>query len=597
LALPTLRGVSSVSGSTSTLKAHGTPNPAATKTKISLYRSSTISDANLVASFDVTDGNDVTFTGLSAGTTYYVVYSSLAATNDIYYTSQIGSPTAIATYGVTTSPTITTQPVASTSKIVGDSLRLAVIVDPAGMTAISYQWKKNGVSIAGATSDSLDIASVLVSDAATYTVDVFNKANGIMSAATTTSDAVVTVAKATPTLGTLSATTKTFGDAAFNITPTSASPSGGSWSYDASDLTVATTTGSTVTILKAGSTTITATYIPSDQTNYNNATATFVLTVNRASRTVSVTNTTQVYGTNFTLNATASAGTGTISYAYVSGPCTLSGANNATATPTAVGACVVTASIAQDADYVSVGSGNSTITITAASRSLTFATTSYSKTYGDSFTVTATTDAGDGPISYDVTDSTACSVGVATGVVTITSGVGTCHISATIAASGNYTSVATLTPVTVTVAKANVTIAQPSAITKTYLEASFDVTDPTSSVAGTWVYSSNNTAVATVSGTRVSITGAGSATITAAFTPSSSNNYNTGSTTIALTVDKAAQAALSATASPSSYVSDGTKFSTNISISATGGSSHQTPVQSPRTLRQPPSPVRVQALV
>ena len=52
---------SAVVGSTTSIKARATPNVLATRTKIAVYNNSNLLDANLVASVDVTDGNDVTF--------------------------------------------------------------------------------------------------------------------------------------------------------------------------------------------------------------------------------------------------------------------------------------------------------------------------------------------------------------------------------------------------------------------------------------------------------------------------------------------------------------------------------------------------------
>ena len=51
--------------------------------------------------------------------------------------------------------------------------------------------------------------------------------------------------------------------------------------------------------------------------------------------------------------------------------------------------------------------------------------------------------------------------------------------------------------------------------TKTFGDSSFQITAPTTNSTGAFTYSSSNTAVATVSGTTITIVGAGSSTITA----------------------------------------------------------------------------------
>ena len=90
-----------------------------------------------------------------------------------------------------------------------------------------------------------------------------------------------------------------------------------------------------------------------------------------------------------------------------------------------------------------------------------------------------------------------------------------------------------------TVAKATPTFGTFAAINKTFGDAAFTLTAPTSNATGAITYTSSNTAVATVSGSTVTIVGAGSANITA--TQASDANYNAGSVTAVLTVAKAAR--------------------------------------------------------
>ncbi|MEI7501675.1 MAG: T9SS type A sorting domain-containing protein [Paludibacter sp.] len=74
---------------------------------------------------------------------------------------------------------------------------------------------------------------------------------------------------------------------------------------------------------------------------------------------------------------------------------------------------------------------------------------------------------------------------------------------------------------------------------KTYGDATFALTKPTSGSLGAFTYGSSNTNVATVSGNIVTIVGAGEATITA--TQAASGVYGSVATTALLTVDKANQ--------------------------------------------------------
>jgi hypothetical protein len=79
-------------------------------------------------------------------------------------------------------PLITTQP---QSKVVQrrQSVLLSVIAD--GTKPLTYQWKKNGAAISGATSSSFSISSVKPTDAGSYTVDVRNLCGIVTSKAAT----------------------------------------------------------------------------------------------------------------------------------------------------------------------------------------------------------------------------------------------------------------------------------------------------------------------------------------------------------------------------------------------------------------------------
>jgi len=69
---------------------------------------------------------------------------------------------------------------------------------------------------------------------------------------------------------------------------------------------------------------------------------------------------------------------------------------------------------------------------------------------------------------------------------------------------------------------------------KTYFDGSFTITDPTSTSTGAFTYTSDNAAIATISGNTVTITGAGTANITA--TQAADATYSSGSSAVSLTV-------------------------------------------------------------
>jgi formylglycine-generating enzyme required for sulfatase activity len=112
---------------------------------------------------------------------------------------------------------------------------------------------------------------------------------------------------------------------------------------------------------------------------------------------------------------------------------------------------------------------------------------------------------------------------VSGGVLTVT-GVGTATIIATQGANGNYAAASTSTTITVT---AGTPVLGSFAIpTTVYGSSPFTITPPTSSSSGLWGYTSDNTNVATVSGGVLTVTGVGTATITA--TQGATGNWLTG---------------------------------------------------------------------
>ncbi|MEI6576037.1 MAG: Ig-like domain-containing protein [Bacteroidota bacterium] len=93
------------------------------------------------------------------------------------------------------------------------------------------------------------------------------------------------VNKATPAITNFGDLTKTYGDAAFSLNPSSAST--GAYSYTSSNTDVATITGDLVNIAGFGTTTLTVNQAA--DANYIGATATCMLTVSKADQTISIT--------------------------------------------------------------------------------------------------------------------------------------------------------------------------------------------------------------------------------------------------------------------------------------------------------------------
>jgi CSLREA domain-containing protein len=182
---------SSVTSNAATL----TVNPA---TGISSQPVSQTVCAGAQASFSVTASGTGPFTyqwrkngtniGGATDSTYSIaaVVASDAGNYDVVVTGACGSATSnLAALTVNLPPAITSQPV-SLTRSEGQSATFSVTATGAGLT---YQWRKNGSNLAGATGSSYTIASVTSSDAGSYDVVV----SGICSPSVTSAVATLTV--------------------------------------------------------------------------------------------------------------------------------------------------------------------------------------------------------------------------------------------------------------------------------------------------------------------------------------------------------------------------------------------------------------------
>ncbi|NBR68416.1 MAG: hypothetical protein EBT79_14310, partial [Actinobacteria bacterium] len=154
-------------------------------------------------------------------------------------------------------PTISSQP-AAVSRTTGQSVTFSVTASAPGASAgdITYQWRRNGTDISGATASSHTIASATTADAGTYSVVVRNSGASAAVSSVTSADAVLTMSQGSQTItfGTIS--DKTYGDSAFTVTATASS--GLPVSFTSTTTGVCTVAGSTVTIVSTGTCTVTA---------------------------------------------------------------------------------------------------------------------------------------------------------------------------------------------------------------------------------------------------------------------------------------------------------------------------------------------------
>jgi uncharacterized repeat protein (TIGR02543 family) len=240
----------------------------------------------------------------------------------------------------------------------------------------------------------------------------------------------VTINKATPTFSNFANVSKTYGASTFDLTaPTSSTP--GTWSYLSATASVISLSGNSATVAGTGTSVITATFTPDDTTNYNSS-GTIFMTVTVSKPTIAIT------ASSHTVTFGGSVPTITPSYSsFVNGegPSVLSGLTCSTSytTTTSVGITTSTCSGATANNYsFSYTSGEITVTQGGQTSALTISSTSV--TYGSTMALTTLGGSGNGETTF-VIDSGPCTV---SGLTLTPTAAGTCMVTATKAANGNY---------------------------------------------------------------------------------------------------------------------------------------------------------------
>ena len=203
----------------------------------------------------------------------------------------------------------------------------ALTVAATGTAPISYQWKKDGTAIAGATDATLSLANVTTANAGSYTVTLTNAygtATSSAAAVTVTSAAIPATITSQPVSQTIAAGSPV----SFSVTAYGSSPMTYQWKKDGTAITGATSTSYSidkVAVTDAGSYTVVV----------NNATATATstaatLAVNTAPAiTTQPASVTTKEGENVSLSVVAS-GSPAPTYQWQKNGVNISGANAAT---------------------------------------------------------------------------------------------------------------------------------------------------------------------------------------------------------------------------------------------------------------------------
>lgn len=305
--------------------------------------------------------NGVFITGANSST--YTISNVTSGDAGTYMVAVINSAGSLnsndATLTVTTAtsaPAFTTQP-ASQTVTAGGSVTFTAAAS--GNPSPTYQWKKGGSNISGATSASYTISSVVTGDASTYTVVATN------SAGSATSNGAVLTVNSTPVITTqpVSQAVTVGAPVTFSVVASGSPTPTYRWKKNGTNISGATNSTYTISSTTTGSAasyTVTVTNsvgaVTSDAAilTVNPATSAPAFTTQPASQTVSV-------GNPVTFNAVAS-GSPTPTYQWKKGGVNISGATSASYTISSVAL--------GDANTYTVVATNSAGSVTSANATL-----------------------------------------------------------------------------------------------------------------------------------------------------------------------------------------------------------------------------------
>jgi PKD repeat protein len=423
-------------------------------------------------------GTNVTFTVAANGTTltyqwrkggtnipgatsatYTITGVSLADAGnfDVVVTGACGTVTSnVAVLTVNANTVITAQPSSQTACI-GTNVTFTVVATGTGLT---YQWRKGGSNIGGATSATYTISGVVAGDAGNYDVVITGACGNVTSAvATLTISATLTLTSPT-NQAVCPGATATFTVIANGSNPTYLWKKNGTAMVNGGNIAGVTTATLTISNVAAGDVAAYTCDVTSDCGNATSVAAN--LTLNAATAiTTQPSNQTVCAGANASFTVVAT-GSGTLTYQWQQGGVNIPGANAATFTITGVTAgaagnytCVVTADC---------GNVTSTAAVLAVNAVTAITTQPVSETICEGQNVTLTVAAAGAGLTYQWRKG-GTNIGGATSASYAITG-------ATLAAAGNYDVVVTGTCGTVTsnvavlTVNANVTITtQPASLT------------------------------------------------------------------------------------------------------------------------------------
>ena len=326
------------------------------------------------------------------------------------------------------------------------------------------------ISIASGSSSVCSIAAGVVTfNAVGSCVIQYNQSGNSNYSAATQVTETLSIGKATPTFSTWSNVAKSFGNSSFTVTaPTVTGSLAGSFTYSSATTSVISISGSTFTVVGAGTSVITATFTPTDSANYNTATTTMTITVGFSSQSITRTSTSPsspVKSGTYTPTATASSSL-TVAISIAAGSSSVCSISAGIVTFNSVGSCVIQYNQSGNSNYLAATQVTETLSIGQEVPTFTWA--GVSKIYGDIFSLTAPTPSTPGTFTYS--SATTSVVTITSSTATITSN-GTSIITATFTPNDttNFVSGGTIT-MTISADRAAITVTPTAGQSKVYGE-------------------------------------------------------------------------------------------------------------------------------
>ncbi len=314
---------------------------------------------------------------------------------------------------------------------------------------------------------------------------------------------------------------KIISDAPFPLTATGGA-SGNPVTYTSSNAAVATVSGSTVTIVGAGTSIITASQ--AGNATYNAATdVPQSFTVTKADQVITFNTLPQKNAGDaaFTLSATGGASGNPVT--YTSSNAAVATVSGSTVTIVGAGTSIITASQAGSANYNAAADVPQTLTVAGKqNQTITFSALP-NKVFNpnsNSYTLSAVGGASGNPVTFSSSDLNVATISGNT--ITIIAA-GTTLITASQAGNGTYNA-ATDVPQSFTVTKADQVITFNTLPQKNAGDAAFTLSATGGASGNAITFASSNLTVASISGNTLTIVGAGTSIITAS--QAGSANYN-----------------------------------------------------------------------